>query len=180
MATKMFVCPNCKSAYSGEEKSFGKICQECSSVLLTMNIDVEVYRSLSQEEKEEEKTREIDNQLREQERRQSEDLKNRRIDDKLLKIYQDRKDKFNLLEEKSFPNLYDYKIEKVGNLPNGASDDVKIQRLLIHYAERGWKLHTIYSNELGKNANSAGYGGMNSGTNATISEDVLVFERMMI
>jgi len=55
MAIKMFVCPKCKSAYSGEEKSFGKICQDCSSVLLTMDIDVEVYRSLSQEEKEEEK-----------------------------------------------------------------------------------------------------------------------------
>ena len=45
--------------------------------------------------------------------------------------------------------------------------------LLAEHAKDGWKLHTIYSNELGKNAVSL----LGFGTNSTACEDVLIFER---
>jgi hypothetical protein len=40
-------------------------------------------------------------------------------------------------------------------------------------AAEGWKLHTIYSNEIGKNVIAIA----GAGTNRTISEDIMVFER---
>jgi len=45
--------------------------------------------------------------------------------------------------------------------------------VLTDYARAGWKLHTMYSNELGKNAVAL----LGLGVNSTACEDVLIFER---
>ena len=45
--------------------------------------------------------------------------------------------------------------------------------LINDHAKKGWKLHTVYSNELGKNALRI----LNIGVNTTACEDVLIFER---
>lgn len=175
MVIKLFVCPVCKFVYSGEEEAVEKVCQDCLSNIIPMKIDYDTYNALSAIEKEEVKSKEISRYFREQA-----EIERVLRDEELLNIYNNRKRKFNVIDEKNFPYLYDYKVEKVSNLTNGASNGIEIQRLLTHYAEHGWKLHTMYSNELGKNTSSAGFGGISSGTNSTISEDILVFERVMI
>ena len=43
----------------------------------------------------------------------------------------------------------------------------------------GWHLVTAYSNELGKNALSGGAGGFIMGTNSTVDENILIFERFV-
>lgn len=43
----------------------------------------------------------------------------------------------------------------------------------------GWHLVTAYSNELGKNALSGGIGGVMTGVNSTIDENILIFERFV-
>ena len=45
--------------------------------------------------------------------------------------------------------------------------------VLSTHALQGWKLHSIYSNELGKNALRI----LGFGVNSTACEDVLIFER---
>lgn len=48
-----------------------------------------------------------------------------------------------------------------------------MMEILSEHAKNGWRLHTMYSNELGKNALMI----LGFGANATACEDVLIFER---
>ena len=48
-------------------------------------------------------------------------------------------------------------------------------KILSDHAKNGWKLHTMYSNELGKSALMI----LGFGTNSTACEDVLIFERRL-
>jgi len=68
---------------------------------------------------------------------------------------------------KSFNEYYEYDVITIQN--NGSVNTDKLKMILSEYAAKGWKLHSIYSNELGKNAIL--------GLNATACEDVLIFER---
>ena len=45
----------------------------------------------------------------------------------------------------------------------------KVQHLINNYAMNGWRLHSAFTNEVGKNAAL--------GINATINQTVLIFER---
>lgn len=74
-------------------------------------------------------------------------------------------DKINFA--KSFNEYYEYDVITIQN--NGSVNTDKLKMILSEYAAKGWKLHSIYSNELGKNAIL--------GLNATACEDVLIFER---
>lgn len=74
---------------------------------------------------------------------------------------------------KSFNEFYEYDVVTVINKDHGTIDEQKMMKILADHAKNGWKLHTIYSNELGKNALSL----LGLGVNSTASEDVLIFER---
>lgn len=74
---------------------------------------------------------------------------------------------------KSFNEFFEYDVVTIINKDHGIVDKKKMMDILSEHARSGWKLHTIYSNELGKNALSI----MGFGTNATACEDVLIFER---
>lgn len=73
--------------------------------------------------------------------------------------------------------LYEYDVVVINDLSNGQVDDEKIQRILNEWAENGWKLHSIFTNEIGKSSMSTSIAGFGSGINATIDQTVLVFER---
>lgn len=74
---------------------------------------------------------------------------------------------------KSFNEFYEYDVVTIINENHGTVDKEKMMRILSDYAKRGWKLHTMYSNELGKNALMI----LGFGSNSTACEDVLIFER---
>lgn len=74
---------------------------------------------------------------------------------------------------KSFNEFYEYDVVTILNENHGQVDKEKMIKILAEKATQGWKLHTIYSNELGKNAVSI----LGLGVNATACEDVLIFER---
>lgn len=69
--------------------------------------------------------------------------------------------------------FYEYDYIVVPNKSDGSTDKESIKRILASHAMQGWKLVTMYSNEIGKNAITVG----GVGGNVTICEDVLVFER---
>ena len=52
-------------------------------------------------------------------------------------------------------------------------DKERMKQILTDYSRKGYRLHTIYSNELGKNALSV----LGFGVNSTACEDVMIFER---
>ena len=71
--------------------------------------------------------------------------------------------------------LYEYDVVTVMNIDRGRVDVGAMKSLLAERAAAGWKLHTVYSNELGKNAVSL----LGVGTNSTACEDVFIFERKL-
>lgn len=94
------------------------------------------------------------------------------VDDKI--IVEDQREEIKKVDYAlSFDELYEYDVETIINENHGRIDSKKMIALLNLRAKEGWKLHTIYSNELGKKALSV----MGFGINATACEDVLVFER---
>ena len=50
---------------------------------------------------------------------------------------------------------------------------------MTEYAMEGWKLHSVITNEIGKNISAVRIGGITGGTNATVDEIILIFERMV-
>lgn len=86
---------------------------------------------------------------------------------RLTALKQIELDKINYA--KSFKEYYEYDVVTIENKSTGEVKIDKLKSILAEYSSKGWKLHSIYSNELGKNALL--------GINATASEDVLIFER---
>lgn len=74
---------------------------------------------------------------------------------------------------KSFNEFYEYDVVTIINEDHGTIDKEKMMEILSEHAKNGWKLHTMYSNELGKNAIAL----LGFGVNSTACEDVLIFER---
>jgi len=74
---------------------------------------------------------------------------------------------------KSFNEFYEYDVVTIINEDHGTIDKEKMMQILSDHAKNGWKLHTMYSNELGKNALTI----LGFGSNSTACEDVMIFER---
>lgn len=55
---------------------------------------------------------------------------------------------------KSFNEFFEYDVVTVINKDHGTIDKQEMMKILDDHAKNGWKLHTIYSNELDKNADS--------------------------
>lgn len=73
--------------------------------------------------------------------------------------------------------LYEYETVIIRDLPNGSIDNITLKNTLDEYSRAGWKLHSVISNELGKNVSGVSIGMMSTSSNATIDELVLIFER---
>ncbi len=71
--------------------------------------------------------------------------------------------------------LYEYDVVTILNKDHGQVDYKSMSELINKRAREGWRLHTVYSNELGKNAVKI----LGLGINATACEDVLIFERKL-
>lgn len=73
--------------------------------------------------------------------------------------------------------LFEYKVIVINDLSNGQVDNIKIQEALDEWSEKGWRLHTIFSSEIGKNSTGVSIASFGSITNATIDQTILIFER---
>lgn len=85
----------------------------------------------------------------------------------IAKIYNER------LEQYKKNSFYEYDYIVVPNKADGSANKETIKDIIESHAMQGWRLVTMYSNEIGKNAITVG----GVGGNVTICEDVLVFER---
>ncbi|MBP1533053.1 MAG: hypothetical protein IK999_02835 [Ruminococcus sp.] len=70
------------------------------------------------------------------------------------------------------PLRYDYKVEKIKDIMGG-TNVIKFRQVLDDYSGRGYRVKSIFTNELGKNALSVG----NVGVNSTVDEVIVVFEK---
>lgn len=80
---------------------------------------------------------------------------------------------------------YEYKVisfDDIGGVFNrnsGRVDTNAMSQNLNALGQLGWHLVTAYSNELGKNALGGAIGGIGLGANATVDENILIFERVV-
>lgn len=85
----------------------------------------------------------------------------------VAKMYNER------LQQYTKNPFYEYDYVVVPNNSDGTTDKEQINNMLISHATQGWRLVTMYSNVVGKNEiKIAGVG-----TNVTVCEDIMVFER---
>ena len=77
---------------------------------------------------------------------------------------------------RSVLGLYEYKVVTVLNENHGCVDTKRMTELINMSAIEGWRLHTVYSNELGKNALRV----FGLEIHSTACEDVLIFERKLM
>lgn len=93
---------------------------------------------------------------------------------KLRGVYITKEEKQELNKEKflQFPKnpLYEYAVECIKDSDVlGVLDIGLLEGTIMQYALNGWRLHTAFSSEIGKNALL--------GINATVNQTILIFER---
>ncbi len=73
--------------------------------------------------------------------------------------------------------LYEYQVVIVNNLETGEVNLEEMQQTLNYWSEAGWKLHSVFNNELGKTSSTIHLGFLGTNVNATIDQTVMIFER---
>ena len=73
--------------------------------------------------------------------------------------------------------LYEYETIVINDNSDGTVNTKQIQDTLLEYSKAGWRLHSIFTNEIGKSTVSAFIGFIGSNVNATIDQTIIIFER---
>ena len=151
-------CPNCHQYYFGKPDQ----CPKCYYHFMARRV-------IKPEDNSDEQIR----MLQEQElrRRIAEEEKRKREMEK--KRQEDEWRRHALLNN---PH-YEYETVFIEDEHDGTLSKTKLNRALKQYADDGWRLHSIFTNELGKNVSSGGFNGISAGTNSTLEVTILIFER---
>lgn len=72
---------------------------------------------------------------------------------------------------------YEYTVESVQDLNTGATNVRGMIQIMHSYAKEGWRVKSIFTNEIAKSSFAAGVGNFSSGTNSTMDQVIIVFER---
>ena len=83
------------------------------------------------------------------------------------------------LRSRGYDGYYEYTTLSLVDDQGGGLTPDKVSKLLNSYAIDGWKLVSAYSNELGHNSTSGGFGGFSTGTNSTVDQHILIMERFI-
>ena len=149
----MKTCPKCKEL-------IGDNVNEC----FKCHYNFSYGRIITQEERK--KEREKEQKIYEQ-KMVSEQQKNEQI-----KLFQQQ------MEEQIKNNpLYEYETIVINDNSDGTVNTKQIQDTLLEYSKAGWRLHSIFTNEIGKSTVGAFIGFIGSNVNATIDQTIIIFER---
>ena len=166
-----------------------KTCPECGELLgdsvevcFGCHYNFQLKRKMTKDEREEQRQKqiEIERQKAEEERRKGEEKRQKaeeerqKAEEERLKVDERRVQISNQISKNPF---YEYQVIVVDNLKNGEIDKNKIQRELNEWSTKGWKLHSVFNNELGKTLTAVHVGFLGASVNATIDETILIFER---
>lgn len=79
-------------------------------------------------------------------------------------------------ELKASKNEYEYAAVSVVDR-NGRADTSSMNHIMNSYAEKGWRVVSSFTNEIGVNSTSVGIGSIASNVNSTVDEVIIIFER---
>lgn len=83
---------------------------------------------------------------------------------------------FQLLKSQEEEQRYEYEVTTIEDR-KGATDIDNLTKIINSYAKRGWRVKSVFTNELGHNASAISVAGIASGVNYTADEVVVIFER---
>ena len=83
------------------------------------------------------------------------------------------------LKKDGADGYYEYKVISLVDKDGGYIDANELMLNLNSLGIEGWHLVSAYSNEIGHTSSSSGFGGYSTGTNATIDQNILIFERFV-
>lgn len=78
----------------------------------------------------------------------------------------------------SMDGYYEYYVMSLVD-EDGRVNVNRLNNRLNQLGKENWRLKCVTTNELGKNIKSGGLGGFSKGTNETINETILIFERFV-
>ena len=172
---RIYYCINCNDAYSISDGNPELRCPTCGRQLFATKWSVNDWRKLSKNEKEREKQKikeerkhaEEEKQRIKEERKHAEEELQRRDKEKATKA----------IEEAG--GYWEYKVISLADSDAGAIEPSGLELALNELGRNGWRLKCAYANEVGRNTQSSGAYGISTGTNATIDQNILVFERFV-
>lgn len=72
---------------------------------------------------------------------------------------------------------YEYETVVINDLITGEIDSEKLQKTLESYALNGWRLHSVFTNEVSRNSGGSFTSFQGVSINAAIDQTILIFER---
>nr|MBQ4454497.1 DUF4177 domain-containing protein [Clostridia bacterium] len=94
-----------------------------------------------------------------------------------LALAKAHQEKLDALKRDGHEGYWEFKVVQVVDEKTGAVDPKLLEDTLNRLGLDGWRLKSAYSNEVGREEFSNGFNGMSTGTNATIDQNILIFER---
>ena len=73
--------------------------------------------------------------------------------------------------------MYEYDVVTITDKSTGDMDFVSLKNVLSERGKLGWRLVNSFTNEIGVISSSTSFAGSTTGTNATIDQTILIFER---
>lgn len=83
------------------------------------------------------------------------------------------------LKSNGHEGYYEYMAISVCDNNSGSVNIGYLNNTMNKLGREGWHLRCAFTNELGHNSNSGGVMGISTGTNATIDDNILIFERFI-
>lgn len=83
------------------------------------------------------------------------------------------------LKENGHEGYYEYRVLNIVDERTGCVNISEISNQLNTLGRQGWHLSCAYTNEIGKNTTSVGFGGVASGVNSTVEQSILILERFI-
>ena len=162
----MKTCPNCKELV-------GNNVSKCFNCGWSFDDPSENERAIEREKKRKEeeaerKKRQEEQRIREEEIRRQEEEKRKR-EEIAAAIRRQQRDE-NIAKKN---NTYEYTVIRVRDNLDGTCDERQINFEIGLKAKRGWRLHSIYSNEIERVRSPSLTGGS---TNSTICETAIVMD----
>ena len=161
-------CPHCNGIYFGNPDQ----CPECKfDFKLQRVVSLSEMQKL-QSERESERQNRIEHIQQERNRQEEERI---RYEKQLLQHKEELQRKKSQLRQNALlqnPH-YEYATEYLSDSRTGLLAKEDLDAVLIRYATDGWRLHSVITNELGKNVDPAFVGSRN----ATVEVTILIFER---
>lgn len=148
-------CIRCKAIVRARDEKEHP-CPTCRSPLVSLGIDIRDWTALSQEARSE-RIQAAEKIVFEAQQARAHAIAER--------------ERQKISYAKAMDEIYEYDVVTIAN--DGGVNVELLRRTLERHAKDGWRLHTIYSNELGKNSHST----YTAVVNSTASQDVLIFER---